>query len=112
MKHEKFKLLSVERFSDLSTSTDVNNFLATDITPKSVSVTSIVPGVLVCIGYTEEKSDHEYHLVPMILVAAGGEREELEMQIEAAASGVGGVVCQDVHFGNSKQIEIVFLTTK
>lgn len=104
MKHEKFKILGDKT---------VGGFLQSkNIVPRSISVTNLSDiSNIYCIGYVEETTEDVYFL-HAVEIEAKSDPTETEKLIEAEAEKLGGVICQDVHFGPNRTIYITFLTHK
>lgn len=108
MKHEKFKIFSVE---DIEEDEVVKMFLNSGITPKSVSVNYDTLTIGLVIGYTEDKAEHGYMLkvgkVELDLLVTTAEVED---GLNKEAAKLSGVICQDVTV-TKYGLSIVFLTT-
>lgn len=108
MKHEKFKLFSVE---DIEEDEEVKVFLNSGITPKSISADYGVLVTGIVIGYTEDKAEYGYMLkfrkLELDLLSSTAQVEE---SLTKAAQEFSGVVCQDITTAEYG-LSIVFLVT-
>lgn len=112
MKHEKFRLFEAPSLVSITTSIEVEKFLSTRITPKSISIAVEPNKATLCLGYLDEPAGHKFHLVQSTFVPpADHDKGHVEAALDIAALEVDGVICQDVHFEDNK-ITITFLTTK
>lgn len=108
MKHEKFKLFSVE---DIEEDEEVKEFLNSGVTPKSVSVNYEAFTTGLVIGYTDDKAEHGYALkVGRAEFGLTATTKEVEEALNKAAADLNGVVCQDVTTV-PHGLSIVFLIT-
>lgn len=112
MKHEKFKLIHVQNDDEITTDLKLNEFLASGVTPKSISVNHTGLLSTIVIGYSEDEPGHEYHLVKQLILMSPTElAEDAEQKLNEAAEALEGVVCQDVLLIEDG-MEVIFLTTK
>lgn len=111
MKHEKFRLFEIPGNALIQENLEIEKFLTSGITPKSLSIHYGRTNV-VCLGYMEEKTEEQYHLLKVEFVPpVGNTKETIQAALCSAAEQVDGVICQDVHF-ELGLITIIFLTYK
>jgi len=111
MKHEKFKLLHTVEGGEIEGDPEIQDFLNSGITPKSVSINHGLVTDTVIIGYTEESTEHNYQLLyRKVQMESTVTTEEVEKALEDEAASVGGIICQDVTV-EDYGLSIVFLTT-
>lgn len=80
---------------------EVELFLNSGITPKSISLSHTTAGTYAAIGYTEDTSFEQYRIRYNTFVAPNGITEEekinlIQIAAETSAQAEGGVICQDI----------------
>lgn len=114
MKHEKFKLFVAPKGSLVVDSPEVELFLASGITPRSISISHPSWKEVLCIGYSEQETEEVYELHRHTYIPPeNSPLEKYEKGLEEVARAMhDGIICQDVDYLDDGSIIITFLTHK
>ena len=115
MKHELFTVIVVGSIEAIPTDPEVVKFFARDITPKSISVSSLNGSVLLSIGYVPSKiQGHSFEIKQKVYSTENIIANGLPKLLEEAAGELNGVICQDISLYESdivdSELVITFLT--
>jgi len=112
MLHENFKVFRLTNSQVLNG--QIDEFIKGKLTLKSLSLTEIPRSnqILISIGYTEDETEHEYHIVTTTLgVINTLSDEKLSEALNTAAHALDGIICQDIAIIDNVAIA-TFLTLK
>src|SRR6185369_5214082 len=112
MSHENFKVFRLTNSQILNG--QIDEFIKGKLTLKSLSLTEIPRSnqILVSIGYTEDETEHEYHVITSKLGTVNAMTDDqISEALNLAAHELEGIICQDIAIIDNVAVA-TFLTIK
>jgi len=109
MKHENFKVFQLANGQMFSG--EIDEFIKSGLTLKSLSLTELPPdigGLLVSIGYTNDKTEDKYQL-KVVNLCSVYQLDHIEYELNLCSSEFDGIICQDMAVLNGTDVIATFL---